>query len=110
MLLPRLGKMFEGLGELACVDKEQVKIARALGRANLIGEHTDYNEGYVLPCTIDRDVVMAAQPADNEIVLHSLNFHATERFPLTGISFDPADRWVSYVKGVVYQLHDQATR
>ena len=36
--------------------------ARAPGRVNLIGEHTDYNEGLVLPCAIDRDTVVVAAP------------------------------------------------
>ena len=41
------------------------RAARAPGRVNLIGEHTDYNEGLVLPCAIDRDTVALAAPRDD---------------------------------------------
>lgn len=62
------------------MDKKRVEIARAPRRTNIIGEHTDCNEGYVLTCTIDRDIIMAAQPADDEVVLNSMNFDSTMRF------------------------------
>ena len=67
------------------VDKQRLKIVRAPGRANLIGEHTDYNEGYVLPCRVNREMMIAAQPQEDEVVLHSMNLNATTKISLRNI-------------------------
>ena len=50
-------------------------LARAPGRVNLIGEHTDYSDGFVLPMAIDRAIWIALAPrSDRRVVLHSLDF------------------------------------
>ncbi|HID62758.1 MAG TPA: galactokinase, partial [Anaerolineae bacterium] len=55
--------------------EEPVAVVRAPGRVNLIGEHTDYNDGYVLPVAIDRSVwVAAASRQDRQVVIHALDF------------------------------------
>lgn len=100
----RLQVVLKELNRIVKVDRERVKVVRAPGRANIIGEHTDYNEGYVLPCTVDRDIIMAALPSNDEVVLRSINFNATTRFSLTDIKFDPRDHWGSYPKGVAHHL------
>ena len=86
------------------IDEQRLRIVRAPGRANLIGEHTDYNEGYVLPCTVNREIIMAAQPHKDEVVLHSMNLNATTKFSLGNIRFDPQDRWGNYPRGVAHLL------
>ncbi len=96
--------MFKELNRIVEVDEKRAKIARAPGRANIIGEHTDYNEGYVLPCTVDRDIVIVAQPCNYEVILHSINLNTTIKFPLRNIRFDPQDRWGTYPKGVAHYL------
>ncbi len=54
---------------------EHGKVFRAPGRVNLIGEHTDYNEGFVLPAAIDFSCWVAASPRrDNKLVIYSENF------------------------------------
>jgi len=71
--MPALTAAFPGLeGEFARRFGRPAELgARAPGRVNLIGEHTDYNDGWVLPCAIDRDtVVLAAQRDDGRLRVH----------------------------------------
>ena len=61
-------------------------IARAPGRVNLLGEHVDYNDGFVLPAAIDRAVRVAAGPIDDHIVtLHALDLNASVSFQLDAL-------------------------
>lgn len=78
-------------------------LARAPGRVNLIGEHTDYNDGFVLPMAIDRAVWVAARPRrDHKVVIYSLDFDCTVTFSLPVQSRDSG--WQEYVKGVAWAL------
>lgn len=80
-------------------------VVRAPGRVNLIGDHTDYNDGFVLPATIDRDVYVALAARDEPFVrLRSTNFNE-------GIDYELAKRpevatasWASYVTGAIEEL------
>lgn len=76
------------------------------GRVNLIGEHTDYNDGFVLPAAIDKHVVLALAPnGTRECRVHAVAFDQTETF-----SVENAHRregWINYVMGVVYYLNQQ---
>lgn len=79
-------------------------IVRAPGRVNLIGEHTDYNDGFVLPMAIDRALWMAIRPRTDRVVhLHALDFGDEIHFSLD--SFTRADAGpAEYVKGVAWAL------
>jgi galactokinase len=82
-------------------------IARAPGRVNLIGEHTDYNAGFVLPIAIDRAVWLAAhQRDDGRVRMVALDFDgARSEFALDApIPRDPANVWSNYVRGVAWAL------
>jgi galactokinase len=82
-----------------------VTVVSAPGRANLVGGHTDYNEGFVLPVAIDRRAVAAVRPRDDDTVaVHSTELGATETFPLDAVESSGDSAWVDYVKGVVEQL------
>jgi len=76
---------------------------RAPGRVNLIGEHTDYNEGFVLPMAIDRDVRIALRPrADRRVTVVSLDLNARGEFDLD--SLERGTGWLEYLKGVAHEL------
>lgn len=79
-------------------------IVRAPGRVNLIGEHTDYNEGFVLPMAIDRATWIAFSPRnDGHVRAHSVDFDETLEFSLG--HFENTDQgWLEYVKGMAWVL------
>jgi galactokinase len=79
-------------------------VVRAPGRVNLIGEHTDYNEGYVLPVAIDREMMIAARITENSdgmIELYSKDYGETDSFPATDIQPHPNTDWTNYLRGVL---------
>ena len=98
-------------------------VVRAPGRVNLIGEHTDYNDGFVLPMAIDRGIWLALRPReDDQVAVHSLDYGETAVFHLTSLTKKPpADStleqnqaktprevggWVEYLKGVAWALQE----
>lgn len=103
MAAERIKVMLSKLAHMTKVNEKCLRIVRAPGRANLIGEHTDYNEGYVLPRTVNKEMIMAAQP-HKEVVLRSMNLNVTTRFSLEKIRFDPQEQWANYPKGVTHLL------
>jgi galactokinase len=80
-------------------------IVRAPGRVNLIGEHTDYNDGFVLPMAIDRAIWIALRPRpDRLLVTHSLDFDETAEFDLDRL--EKQTGWMEYLKGVAWALQE----
>jgi len=74
---------------------------RAPGRVDLMGSHTDYNLGYVMTMTIDRDTWIAARPRkDRRIRISSLDFDGSSEFGFETISKDPHTPWADYVRGM----------
>ena len=71
---------------------------------NLIGEHTDYNDGFCLPMAIDRAVWIAFRPrSDNKVVVHSLDFGETISFNLDHLQRGQ-ESWRKYLEGVAWAL------
>jgi len=86
----------------------QVSVAEAPGRVNLIGEHTDYNGGYVLPIAIDRAIRIACRKTPGRTVdLVSLDFDGRAHFDLSAIAFHKDVHWLNYPQGVARMLLDE---
>lgn len=77
-------------------------VVLAPGRVNLIGEHTDYNEGYVMPAGIDRSIVVAAgKRSDRLAYIHSVDYSDTHRFYIPHVHQTQSVPWANYPKGVL---------
>lgn len=81
-------------------------IIRAPGRVNLIGEHTDYNDGFVLPMAINRAVWIALRPRDDrQIIIHLIDYNQKVTIDLDDLQKDKISP-VAYVKGVAWALQN----
>ncbi|MCP4363648.1 MAG: galactokinase [Chloroflexi bacterium] len=78
----------------------------APGRVNLIGEHTDYNGGFVLPLALPYAVWIALRPRDDgQVRVRSLDFEETAVFSLNNLQYHPTN-WDEYVKGMAWALQE----
>ena len=87
-----------------------VRVFRAPGRVNLIGEHTDYNHGYVLPVALDRDVLLLARPRPDQTVhLHNVEAGFEPRTFAIGPAIPTASQgdWSNYARGAAQMVARQ---
>jgi len=81
------------------------QVYRAPGRVNLIGEHTDYNDGFVMPAAIGFSTLAAiAHRTDHKLIVHSENFAEEAEFDLRHLPTGRSGRWTDYVVGVAQAL------
>lgn len=95
-------------------DSFPAHIARAPGRVNLLGEHVDYNDGFVLPAAIDRATYIAFSPADsNRTALWAVDLNERALFSLetlaakTQLDGSPLPEWARYPAGVAWALSEE---
>lgn len=84
---------------------------RAPGRVDLMGSHTDYNEGHVLTMSVDRDTWLAVRPrTDGRVAITSLNLPGEAEFDLDAIAPDGEVPWTDYVRGAAAVLIESGHR
>ena len=80
----------------------------APGRINLIGEHTDYNDGFVLPAAVNKHIYFAFGPAKEECTVHSLNYNDQRSFnPVHEVATD-APAWARYLITATQELRERS--
>jgi len=86
----------------------EIAIFHAPGRVNLIGEHTDYNGGYVFPAALTfGTTLLIRKREDKQLGLASTNFALSKHFSIEEVSYDETDDWMNYPKGIVNELHQR---
>ncbi|MCA5004830.1 galactokinase [Sphingobacterium bovistauri] len=88
-------------------NKDPEVIVKSPGRINVIGEHTDYNNGFVLPAAIDKSVYIGiAKRNDDQIVLHSIDYNESYQTDVASLAFGP-ELWTNYILGVTRILRQR---
>ena len=86
-------------------EAKDFRLFRSPGRINLIGEHTDYNNGFVLPASVDKAVYFAISPrTDNQVILHAVDLNETYTFSVEDIS-KPDQKWAYFQLGIIEQIY-----
>ncbi len=87
---------------------EPTVYVQAPGRVNLIGEHTDYNDGLVLPAAVNRYVRIAARPTNTRVLrIHSRALQADATIALDASDYSHNPPWTRYVAGLIYEFRHQ---
>jgi len=85
--------------------KVPVALTRAPGRVNVIGEHVDYNDGFVMPAALNLEACLAFAPRDDgRVRVHAVSYRATEEFDLAALSGKGQLSWIDYVAGPAWAL------
>ncbi len=80
-------------------------VVKAPGRVNLIGEHTDYNDGFVFPVAIDKAAYICGKKTEGDFLrLYSMMYDEAVEYPLDGFKHDGKHGWANYILGVVKEL------
>lgn len=102
---PKLERLKQRFFQVFGDQGRHVAVTRAPGRVNLIGDHTDYNEGYCLPVNFPAEVTVIAQRrADGMLGMYSLENEERIQVPINNLRYVPADGWANYPKAVMWAL------
>lgn len=105
----RIARLREDFGEL--FGAKPAVIVKGPGRVDLMGSHTDYNDGFVLPVAVNVDVLAAGRLRDDaKVVVYSANFENSVEFDLDAIEYDNVNTWSNYVRGVVHFLQESRVK
>lgn len=87
-------------------EAENIRFYQAPGRVNLIGEHTDYNGGYVFPAALTFGTTLLLRPREDRLLRFASTNFPDKRFDvaLDGIAHREEDDWSNYPKGIVHEL------
>lgn len=89
-------------------DSRPIRVFHAPGRVNLIGEHTDYNGGCVLPAALTFGTTMLIRKrADGQVGLASMNFPLRKHISIQGLVYNQEDGWINYPKGIIRGLQEK---
>jgi len=102
----KTGELLENLKKIFGEIDEKVSFYFAPGRVNLIGEHTDYNGGYVFPCALSFGTYLAVRKNRLEkLRFASLNFEGVKEVPLSEIKNKQGNEWINYPLGVINEFY-----
>ncbi|MGL4534519.1 MAG: galactokinase [Fusobacteriaceae bacterium] len=102
-------KLFNSFNKILGNQSKNLELFFSPGRVNLIGEHIDYNGGYVFPCALDFGTyAVVAKREDRKFRMYSMNFEKVGivEFDLDLLENNPTHNWVNYPKGVLKMLLD----
>jgi len=86
-------------------------LVRSPARINLIGEHTDYNDGFVMPAAIDKEIVFAMAPSNDGISrIFSMNFQEQLSIDLHDTNKVKHPKWLNYLMGIIHQLKERGLK
>lgn len=106
--MANIQELKNGFVERFGASEQSIHVFHAPGRVNLIGEHTDYNGGYVFPAALTfGTTLLIRKREDKGLGLASTNFPTTNVLSVDKVVYDEADDWMNYPKGIVNEMHQQ---
>lgn len=106
--MANIQELKNGFVERFGASEQNIYVFHAPGRVNLIGEHTDYNGGYVFPAALTfGTTLLIRKREDKGLGLVSTNFPSKNVLSVEKIVYDEADDWMNYPKGIVNEMHQQ---